>query len=98
MLTYDSITIMCIELGRNNNNNKSCVYIVRNLLQRLGFDDVWLNEGVGNIDLFLHLFKQRVTDIFIQNWNAELTDSSRPRTYVLISGDTQNPSVKIPSP
>ena len=62
---------MYMELDRNNNNNnKSWVYMVRNLLQRLGFNDVWLNQGLGRIDLFLHVFKQRVTDTFIQSWTA----------------------------
>ena len=40
---------------------------ITKLLYGHGFGDVWLNQGVGHIDTFLAIFKQRVTDTSIQN-------------------------------
>jgi len=42
-----------------------------------------MNQGVGNVNLFIHILKERLNDNFIQNWNSELRESSRARTYVL---------------
>ena len=41
--------------------------LVRQLLMSLGFYEVWLAQGVGNVDVFLSTFKQRLNDNFIQN-------------------------------
>ena len=60
-------------------NWASCV---RDLLSRLGFMNVWDAQGVGDIEIFLSIFKQRVTDSFIQNWHARLNDSTRARCYI----------------
>ena len=46
-------------------------YLVKDLLSRMGFYDVWLNQGVGNLR-FLSLFKQRLTDNFVQTWHERL--------------------------
>ena len=58
-------------------NKINWAYLVRDLLSRMGFQDVWLNQGVGNMELFLSLFKQRITNNFIQNWHGRLNNSSR---------------------
>ena len=50
---------------------------VRDLLFILGFNEVWYNPSVGNETLFLLLFKQRLRDTFVQEWNARLQESSR---------------------
>ena len=36
-------------------------------------------QGVGNIGVFMNIFKQRVRDIFIQNWHERLENSTRAR-------------------
>ena len=54
---------------------------VRNLLFSLGFNEVWYNQSVGNETLFLFLFKQRLRDTFVQEWNARLQESSRAIFY-----------------
>ena len=59
--------------------------LVRQLLSRLGFMDVWLAQGVGSIAIFINIFKQRVKDIFSQEWHARLDNSSRARFYNQIS-------------
>ena len=42
-----------------------------------------MNQGFGNVNLFIRILKERLNDNFIQNWNSELIESSRARTYVL---------------
>ena len=32
----------------------------------MGFYDVWLTQGVGNIQLFFSLFRQRLNDNFLK--------------------------------
>ena len=56
---------------------------VKCLLESLGFNNVWLFQGVGNINAFLVVVKQWLTDNFIQNWNERIQTSSRARTYSL---------------
>ena len=51
------------------------------LLFSLGFNEVWYNQSVGNETLFLFLFKQRLRDTFVQEWNARLQESSRAIFY-----------------
>lgn len=40
---------------------------------------------MGNTNIFLSLFKQRVKDNFIQNWNDQLRNSTRASTYILFA-------------
>ena len=58
---------------------------VRTLLESMGFGDVWINQGVGNINYFLHIFKLRARDCFMQKWNEELRESTRASTYILFA-------------
>ena len=59
-----NLMLQDIELEPNKINWAS---LVRHLLMSLGFYNVWLNQGVGNKNVFISLFKQRLTDTFIQN-------------------------------
>ena len=57
------------------------------MLAKMGIYDVWLNQGVGNIQLFLSLFQHsaKINDNFLQNWYQRLNDSSRATFYVNIA-------------
>ena len=46
-------------------NKTNWASLVRNLLMSLGFYEVWLSQGVGNINIFLSQMKQRLNDTFI---------------------------------
>ena len=46
--------------------------LVKRLLGSLGFNNVLLGQGIGNVNVFLNLVKQRIHDNFIQNWNSRL--------------------------
>ena len=54
---------------------------VKNLLLRSGFGDVWYAQGVGNENLFLLHFQNRMHDIYKQDWHDRLENSSRARFY-----------------
>lgn len=58
-------------------NKVSWVTLLRNMLSIMGFHDVWLQQGVGNVNIFLIMFKQRLQDISMQNWSSRLEDSTR---------------------
>ena len=62
-------------------NKVNWASLLRDLLRSLGFNNVWLNQGVGNINAFLAVLKQRLTDNFVQNWFSRLEDSSRALCY-----------------
>ncbi|MCG8048238.1 MAG: reverse transcriptase family protein [Candidatus Thiodiazotropha endolucinida] len=55
--------------------------LVRDILLPLGFNEVWLQQGVGDFSRFLSLFKQRLKDTFIQSWHSRINDSSRALFY-----------------
>ena len=66
-------------------NHINWVSLVKDLLSHLGFQYVWLQQGVGNETVFLSELRQRLTDNFVQNWNGRLQDSSRAICYKNIS-------------
>ena len=61
-------------------NSTSWAKSVRHLLQSIGFNNVWMNQGVGNVNWFIRILKERLNDNFIHTWNSELIESSRART------------------
>ena len=62
-------------------NKNNLVIRVRNLLNNTGFSIAWQNQGVGNEIAFLTLLRQRVQDMFIQDWHYRLDLSSRVSLY-----------------
>ena len=51
--------------------------LVKNLFMTLGYYEVWVNQGVGDYDIFMRSIKQRLNDNFVQNWHSRLEESSR---------------------
>ena len=64
-------------------NATSWASLVKDLLFSLGFNEVWLQQGVGNYNIFISLLKQRLIDNFIQNWQARLGASSRAVFFII---------------
>ena len=56
---------------------------VKNLLESLGFNDVWLFQGVGNVNSFIKIFTQRLNDNFIKKWHENIDNSTRAKSYKL---------------
>ena len=69
----------------NNPGKINWAVLVKNLLGSLGFNDVWIQQGVGDEKLFMLVLKQRLNDNFMQTWNAELNQSTRALFYRSIS-------------
>ena len=67
----------------NAPRKKSWAKNVKNLLGSLGFNDVWLFQGVGNVSSIVKIFTQRLNDNFIQKWNENINNSTRAKTYKL---------------
>ena len=71
-----------IELEPNKINWAS---LVRHLLMSPGFYNVWLNQGVCNKNVFISVFKQRLTDTFIQIWQSRLNNYTRAFCFIKLS-------------
>ena len=56
--------------------------LLKSLLCRLGFYDVWLFQTVGNSDIFLYNVKLRLNDNFIQSWNTRIHQVFFLQTYI----------------
>ena len=54
---------------------------VKNVLFLYGFGEVWISQELGNTNVFLALFSQRLTDSAHQNWNSEVNERSTLRMY-----------------
>ena len=65
-------------------NKANWASLVRDLLASLGFREVWLAQGVGNVSAFLSVLKQRLSDTFMQNWHDRINNSSRANFYKII--------------
>ena len=66
-------------------NRVNWASLVRDLLSNLGLQYAWTEQGVGNINAFLSLVRQRLTDHFIQNWSSRINESTRALCYKNIS-------------
>ena len=69
MLSHD-------EVGRVN-----WVTYIKNILFKFGFGFVWVSQDVGHADIFITIFKQRLSDTLQQKWIADLNDSSKSHYY-----------------
>jgi len=54
-------------------NGKECWALdIKNILYSYGFGEVWIAQGVENINYFVDIFSQRCKDIDFQNWHNEI--------------------------
>ena len=70
-------------------NKFSWTVLVRNFLSKLGFYEVCVQQGLGNDDVFISSFKQRLTDNYVQNTIAQLQTHSRARFFFNLFGSFQ---------
>ena len=64
-----------------NENVKNWASLFKDLLDRNGFGNVWIEQNVQNEQMFLSIFENRIKDIFVQNNNASLVNLSEHRLY-----------------
>ena len=50
---------------------------VRLLLCKYGFEDVWLEQGVGDRHLFFRIFTDKVTESYMEEWEYDVSQSSK---------------------
>ena len=60
-------------------------------LYKYGFDDVWLNQGVGNERVFISFLKERLISSFKNEWKSRLTNTNAPSLslYRLLKAEIQ---------
>jgi hypothetical protein len=64
--------------------DKRCwVSNVRNILSQSGFHVVWLSQGVGNVNIFVRTLKERLIDMYRQEWDGVIRDKERYRLFSL---------------
>lgn len=54
---------------------------IKHILSQAGFSIVWLCQGVGDVASFLTLLKQRLTDMYKQEWCGIIRDKERYSFY-----------------
>jgi hypothetical protein len=81
-----------IENQPQKSNWASCV---KNVLSRLGFYHVWLEQGVGHVNIFVQILKQRIKDVFVQGWQSRIDISTRDTFYKSIYSFGFQPYLKI---
>lgn len=59
---------------------------IRELLTKIGFDTVWLNQNVNNVNAFLDACKQSLFDIFIEDWSTKVRYNDRYILYSQVTG------------
>lgn len=68
-------------LHLQNQGKKNWAYQVKLLLCQNGFNDVWTQQSVGDLRVFLNLFKKRLFDAFQGEWHASISTSDRFELY-----------------
>ena len=64
-----------------NNTAVNWATSVKHLLGNLGFYDVWLQQGVGDVNKFMMICKQRLNDQYLQEWNNIVDNSGDGTLY-----------------
>ena len=54
---------------------------VKDMLFKYAVGFVWLSQEIGNADLFLQQFMQRLKDSALQQWNTDITQNSKLSSY-----------------
>ena len=49
----------------------------RIFLYQYGFGYAWITQEIGDVDIFIKMFKQRLIDCYTQNWHDDINMSSR---------------------
>ena len=62
---------------------------IKNILDRAGFSNVWLEQGVRYPKAFTKELNRRLKDIYIQDWHNKCTNTDRCATYVTFKKEFQ---------
>ena len=78
------IYIQLLLLNISQPNHKTWVSEVKDMFNSLGLGYIWNLQKIENENEFLKLFRQRLHDIYNQNWASEVSNSSERRLYKFI--------------
>ena len=70
-----------MSLSFSNPNVTTWATLVRDLLRECGMGDVWLNQYVSDEGIFKTVFRQRLYDMYSQNWCSDISITSSYRLY-----------------
>jgi hypothetical protein len=59
--------------------------LVQNLLFKMGMSDAWNSQCVGNVKVFICMFKQHVRDINIREVRSRLQETTKGSLYLLFN-------------
>ena len=62
-------------------NKVNWVSLLKDMLLSFGFGEAWYNQGVGDEDSFMMVFKQRVNDMYMQTWSHNLESTRKSISY-----------------
>ena len=68
-------------LNREAPGNITWVSQVKKLLESSGFGYIWRNQFVHNENQFLNEFKERIKDMYLQDWSSQVQLTSENRLY-----------------
>ena len=54
---------------------------IRCLLERYGFSFVWISQGVGDVDVFMEIFKTKLQEHFKNTWFTDIGNTSKLAIY-----------------
>ena len=82
----DKISYLCYKSQyRWTEEGKHCwAYFIKHFLINYEYGHVWFHQSVGNEQLFLLDFSQRLADIDMQSWQESLNSSSGLKNYCAI--------------
>ena len=70
-----------MHLSEMKPNVVTWVTLVKDLLNKCGMGNYWFEQFVGDERYFIAVFKERLQDIFLQEWYGELSQTSDLRLY-----------------
>ena len=70
-----------VNINTENPEHENWVSGVKSLLESTGFGYIWQQQYVINETIFLNSFKQRLKDIYMQNWWADIQTTTDNRLF-----------------
>ena len=82
-MRYDRYPRQCYDMlyALDVERSQTWATSVRNILYKYGFGFVWINQGVGDMNSFVEVFKQRLIDCATQEWHDNMMTNERLRDY-----------------
>ena len=68
-------------------NKTTWATLLKKMLNECGLGYAWINQGVNDDTMFIGILRQRLRDMFVQNWWNEIAQTSNNRLYKHIKSD-----------